>query len=152
MPWRSKILRVVAWVIAGLSVIVFVAAATVRVDEYWLRRKAERFLADLKSLEMRKSTYQDAQLVIDRWKDDISQRGLCQPNRCDVVMGIGNFWNHHSEFFAHHQELEHVWRVLGGRRVLIDGYIRVRNGVVWGKGIRAVFVTYSAEHEVDLVG
>jgi hypothetical protein len=154
MPKTRKILRVLAWVIAGLCMIIFIAAAAVRVDEYLLRRNAEHFLADLKSLELRKSTYQDARLVMDRWKDSIHQEGPCQPNRCDVEIGIGDFWNHHWEFFTHHQKLEQLWRVLGGRPAQIDGYIRVRKGIVWGKGIRALVVSYSAEHEedVDLIG
>ncbi len=147
-------LRVLAWVIAGLCVIVFIAAAAIRVDEYLLRRNAEHFLADLKSLEMRKSSYHDARLVIDRWNNNIHQEGPCQPNRCDVEIGIGDFWNHHWEFFTHHQRLGQLWRVLGGKPALIDGYIRVRKGIVWGKGIRAMVVSCSARHEedVDLIG
>lgn len=150
MPRRRRILRVLAWVIAGLCVLVMIPAAAIHVDEYLLRRNAERFLADLKSLEMRKSTYHDARLVIDRWKDNIHPQGPCQPNRCDVEIGIGDFWNRHWEFFTHHQRLEQVWRVLGGRPALIDGYIRVRNNIVWGKGIRAIILSYSAEHEEDV--
>jgi len=60
----KKIARVVSWVVAGLCVIVLILAVGVRVDQYLLRRNAERLLTDLKSLEMRKSTYRDARRVI----------------------------------------------------------------------------------------
>lgn len=69
MPHTRKILRAGGWVISGLCGIILISAAAIRVDQYLLRRDAERLLSDLKSLEMRKSTYQDASLVIDRWKE-----------------------------------------------------------------------------------
>ncbi len=91
MPQIRKILRTLGWVIAGLCAIALILAAAIRVDQYLLRRKAERLLADLKSLEMRKSTYQDARQVIDRWDEEMHQEGSCQPSRCDVRISLGDF-------------------------------------------------------------
>jgi hypothetical protein len=142
--------RVFAWVIAGLCVIVLTPAAAIRVDQYLLRRNAEHLLADLKSLEVRKSTYPDARRVIDRWNASAHQQSPCEPNRCDVEIGAGDFFDHHREFFIHHQKLMQVWRILGGRPTLIDGYIRVRRDVVWGKGIRAVVFSHSTRYEGDI--
>ena len=99
---------------------------------------------------MRKSTYQDAQHVIDHWKESVHEQGRCQPNRCDVEIGVGGFYDRHAKFFIHHQRLLQVWRGLGGRPAEIDGYIRVRRDVVWGKGIRAIVLGYSAGQEDDL--
>jgi len=154
MPPTRKILKVIAWVTAGPCVIMFIAAGAIRVDEYLLRRNAEHFLADLRSLEMRKSTYNDARLVISRWQDNIHAQSPCQPNRCNVEIGIGDFYDHHWTFFSRHPQLQQIWRVLGGRPAMIYGYIRVQNGIVWGKGIRAIILSYSAEHQegVELVG
>ncbi|MGA7693557.1 MAG: hypothetical protein WCA76_00940 [Candidatus Sulfotelmatobacter sp.] len=149
MPQTGKVFRVLTWVIAGLSAIVLIPAAAIRVDQYLLRRDAERLLADLKSLELRKSTYHDARKVIDRWKI-IHQEGPCEPNRCEVEIGVGSFFDHHQEFFIHHQKLTQVWRILGGRAAEIDGYIRVRRDVVWGKGIRAIVLSYSTRYQDDI--
>ncbi len=147
MPHLKKIFRVIGWVVAGLCAIVLILAVAIRVDQYLLRRKAERLLADLKSLEMRKSTYQDAQLVIDRWKDSIHQEGLCQPSRCDVQISLYDFYMRHFRFFGDHQRLERVFRVLGGRPAMIDGSIRVRKDFVWGKGIFAMVRSPSARYD-----
>lgn len=153
MPRTRRILRLLARVFSGLCVIVLIPAVAIRVDQYLLRRKAEHLLADLKLLEMRKSTYHDAQQVVDRWKDSIHQAGTCQPNRCDVEIGLGGFFDHHREFFIHHERLTQAWRILGGRPTEIDGYIRVRRDVVWGKGIRAIVLTYSVDYgDINLVG
>src|SRR4051812_8208024 len=154
MRQTRTMLRLLAWVIAGLVVAVLVSAGALRVGQDLLRRKAERLLADLKSLEMRKSTYHDARQVIDRWKDSIGQEGSCQPSRCDVEIGITDFLYHHFEFFTRHQRVLQAWRLLGGRPSQIDGYIRVRRDVVWGKGIRAIVLAYSAgyKEDVNLIG
>jgi hypothetical protein len=154
MRQTRKIFRVLAWVIASLCVAVLIPAGAIRVDQYLLRRKAEHLLTDLKSLEMRKSTYYNARQVIDRWKNGIQQDGPCQPNRCDVEIGVSGFFDQHREFFVHHQRVMQVWRVLGGRPAEIDGYIRVRRDVVWGKGIRAIVLSHSAgyEDDVNLIG
>lgn len=143
-----------AWVIVGLCIIVLILGAAIRLDQYLLRRKAEHLLSDLRSLEMRKSTYDDAQRVIDRWKENIHQRSPCQPNRCDVEIVIGGFYFHNEEFFVHHPKFMRVWQVLGGRPAGVDGYVRVRKNVVWGKGIRAIVLGYSAAQgwDVELVG
>jgi len=154
MPQTRKTRRVLVWVIAGLCVPVLIPAGAIRVDEYLLRRKAEHFLTDLKSLEMRKSIYQDARQVIDRWKDSVHPMGTCQPNRCDAEIGISDFFDHHMAFLTRHQKIMQVWRVLGGRPAEIDGFIRVRRDVVWGKGIRAIVLGYSAGYkdDVNLIG
>jgi len=146
MQRTRRILRVVGWVTAGLCAIILILAVAIHVDRYVLRRKAEHLLADLKSLEMRKSTYQDARLVIDLWKDSIHQEGSCQPSRCDVWISLGDFFVRHQVLLANHQRLAYVlgyvYQLLGGRPAMIDGSIRVRKNIVWGKGIKAVVASY----------
>lgn len=147
MPQTKKILRVIGWIVAGLCAIVLLLAVAIRIDQYLLRRKAERLLVDLKSLEMRKSTYQDARRVIDRWKDSIHQQGPCQAARCDVRIFLGDFATRHQVFFANHQKLAYrfssIYRFLGARPEMINGSIRVRKNIVWGKGISVLIENYS---------
>lgn len=132
--------------IVGLCAISLILAVAIRVDQYLLRRNAERLLADLKSLEMRKSTYRDARLVIDRWSEEMHQEGPCQPYRCDARISLGDFLVRHRELFANHQRLAYGWgyvcRLLGARPAMIDGSIRMRRNIVWGKGIRATVLSH----------
>ncbi len=147
MPQTRKILRMLGWVIAGLCVTVLILAAAIRVDQYLLRRKAERLLADLKSLEMRKSTYQDARQVMDRWEEEMHQEGPCRPYWCDVWITLGDFIARHQVFFANHQKFTYwfrsIYRFLGARPEMITGSIRVRRNFVWGKGIGALIENYT---------
>jgi hypothetical protein len=153
MPTTKRILRMTSWMIVGLCAISLILAVAIHVDQYLLRRRAERLLSDLKSLEMRKSTYQDARQVMDRWKDSIHQEGPCQPYRCDVQISPFDFFNRHWRFLVDHQRLMRVYRVLGGRPAMIDGSIGVRKNIVWGKGIFAMVESPSADHEdgIELV-
>ena len=41
-----------------------------------------------------------------------------------------------------HQALVYVYQLLGGRPAMIDGFIRVRKNIVWGKGINAGVASY----------
>jgi hypothetical protein len=134
---ERRILRATGLVIAASCVVVFLLAATVRINQYRLRRNAEQLLADLKSLTMRESTYADARRVIDRWHDDMRQDGPCRPSWCDVQISLNDLWSGHLEFFFSHDKLAHGYLLLGGRPAQIVGTIRVRNNIVWGKGIVA---------------
>jgi hypothetical protein len=139
----TKIFRVVGWLVVGLCAIPLALALAIRVDQYLLRKNADHLLADLKSLEMRRSTYGDARAVIDRWHDNIRE-GPCRPSWCDVEISLGDFLARHT-FLAYHQKLADAYRLLGGRPAMIEGSIRVRNNVVWGKGI----VAYIESHAVS---
>src|ERR1700676_911538 len=143
MAQTKKIACVVSWVVAGLCVPVLILAVGVRVDQYLLRRNAERLLTDLKSLEMRKSTYRDARQVIDGCNEEMHQEGPCRPYWCDVRISLGDFLVRHEMLFADHQRLEYVYQLLGGRPARIDGFVRVRKDIVWGKGIIANIVSDS---------
>jgi hypothetical protein len=123
-----------------------ILAVAIRADQYLLRRNAERLLADLKSLEMRRSTYRDARQVMDRWSEEMHLEGPCQPYKCDARISLDDFFIGHQKLFANHQSLayglRYLYRLLGGRPATIHGDIRVRKNVVWGKGIRAVVVSH----------
>lgn len=139
MRQTRQFIRLVGWAIAGLCLIALILAAAIRIDKYLLRRDAERLLSDLKSLEMRKSTYEDARQVIDRWSAETRQEGPCQPYWCDVRISLGGFATRHQMFFANHPHLGHLYYWLSGKRGgLVEGFIRVRKNVVWGKGMETI--------------
>lgn len=125
---------------------VFLTAGAIRVDQYVLRYRAERLLSDIRSLELRRSSYADARKVIDRWWDDAREDGPCRPDWCDVEIGICNLGWCHSEFFINHQGILNLYRRLGGRPASAYASIRVRDQKVWEKGLRVIVEsTYSRE-------
>ena len=135
MSLKRKILRAIAWVIGSLLGILLMLDAAIHFDQYLLRRKAERLLADIQSLELRKSTYADAQRVMDRWKDNVYEDGQCQKDLCDARIYLRDFAWKHREFLANHKSLVILYRMLGGRPALVSASLAVRNAVVWQKEI-----------------
>jgi hypothetical protein len=122
-------------------------AAAVRLDQWLLRRSAEHLLSDLRSLELRESTYGDARKIMVRWHNDLRQGGPCQQVRCDFQVVIGDTFWRYSDYFAYHPRLALLYRSLGGRAAAVWGFVHVREGLVVGKGIEAGVESHSVSSE-----
>jgi len=132
---RSKILRALIWLSAGLAISVVLLSAAIHLDQYLLRLCADRLLSDIRSLELRKSTYTDARRVIDYWWDDAREQGPCRPDWCDIKINLTDpAWNR-AEFTLRTPTLSKISRWLGARPAMVDAGIRIRSGVVVGKTI-----------------
>lgn len=121
----------------------------VRLDNYILRRRAERLLADIRSLDLRKSSYSDAQKAWDRYPHNVQTEGPCRPSRCDVSIALdGTAWRH-IEFLGKHQQLLDFYSRIGGRLAYVRASIRVRNNAVWGKSFWEIVESGNCERDSD---
>jgi hypothetical protein len=132
---RKRILRILAWLLGGACMTVVLLAGVILLDQYLLRRRAEHLLSDIRSLELRKSTYLDARGVIDRWWDEAHQQGPCRADWCDVEISLTDFAWSHAEFLFRTPTRSRIFRWLGARPAIVGASIRVRNDVVLGKAI-----------------
>ena len=73
---RRRILRLFGWLLTGLVVLIALLAGAIRVDQYLLRRRTERLQTDIRSLELRKGTYEDARQLEGRWFEVRERRCL----------------------------------------------------------------------------
>ena len=147
MSLKRKILRAIVWMIVSLLGILLVLVAAIHLDQYLLRRKAERLLADIQSLELRKSTYADARRVMGRWNGDMRKFGPCQRDSCDVQIDLRDFAWRRFRFLGEHEVLEMLYRILGGRPAWVGAFIGVRDDTVWQKGIET-WIEYPAGNNV----
>jgi hypothetical protein len=76
----KKIVRILAWFLAAVLASILLLAAAIRVDQYVLRYRAERLQSDIRSLELRKSTFADARRLEGRWFDNTKEK-VCRPFR-----------------------------------------------------------------------
>jgi hypothetical protein len=129
--------RLLTRFVAGMLIFLFLLAAVIRLDHYLLRWRAERLLSDIRSLDLRKSTYVDARNVINRWRDDTRQQGPCRTDWCDVEITLNKNVLDRMTLLWRHPTLITAYRWLGGRPAMIIASIRVRNNVVVRKGIDA---------------
>jgi len=151
-----KIARTLARFAALLCIAIFLLALGIRLDQYLLRFRAERLLSDIRSLELRKSTYEDARRLEDRWLDE-SKEAVCRASSCDLQISVGNMGTRHLNFLLNHLIVRAVYHGLGGRVAGAGAFLRVRDNLLWGKGIGRAIETLSTESdgrnvEYDLEG
>jgi hypothetical protein len=130
----GKIVRALKWLITAAIGAALLLVAAIHLDAYALRWRGERLQSDIRSLELRKSTYADARRLERRWWSE-SKEGVCRPSWCDLQISLGNVANCHVEFFVNHPTVFSIYHRLGGRWACASAFIQVRDNVVWGKGI-----------------
>ena len=75
---------------AGIAVgaLVIALAGLMVIQQVVSRRRAERLLADVRELQLRKSTWEDAQKFMARWKDQGEVEGSCIKAECKYYVTI----------------------------------------------------------------
>lgn len=132
----KRVLRLLTWLAAVLCLSVVLLMVGVRLDNYALRRRAESLMVDIRSLDLRNSTFSDVQRVADRWPSEEEQEGACQRSRCDMQISLQNLAWRYGGFFSNHQRILNLYRRIGGRAAFVRASIRVRDNIVWGKSFR----------------
>jgi hypothetical protein len=123
----GRILRIIGVVVLAL---VAASAVFVRVQQNILRWRAEHLLADIREIQMGKSTWADAQRLMTRWGAWGAYEGSCSAERCEYRIEMDDSL---SVFLVRHAWLGESYRWLGGRGAAIVGSFTVRSGVIWGK-------------------
>jgi hypothetical protein len=140
--WRSgRILRV-----AGVAVLALVAvlAAYVQIQQHILRWRAERLLADIREIQMGKSTWADAQRLMTRWGAWGAWQGDCTERYCDFEISLDD-----SSGAFHHfpllrggnwgpelrwpRFLDRLYFWAGGRFAVVAASFTVRHGFIQEK-------------------
>jgi hypothetical protein len=150
-PWLvafiAKSLRrilICAGVVVGILILIPLA---VKVDAYLLRYRSERLLADVKSLEVRRTTAEEARRVLQKWEEDGLYHEISGDNwtfgtvQADPIT-LRVFRDSHNEFlWGGIWWAEWASRFMGWRPVEVAVQIDVRKGVVWDKSLRVTVQT-----------
>jgi hypothetical protein len=68
------------WVLTSLLVIYLVLLAAVQISQ---RRRAEHLLSDLRGLHLERSSWSDAQALMQRWGRWGGYKGTCDADHCE---------------------------------------------------------------------
>jgi hypothetical protein len=119
-----------------LAVLASVAAviATVQVQQQMVRIRAEHLLSDIRVLELRKSTWSDAQKIFARWDAWGQYDGLCNSSNCDYRIELGDSFSGQPRFPPNSPWVRRAYGFLGVRMNLIKANVLVKDGFVLGKG------------------
>jgi hypothetical protein len=145
-----RVLRATALTVFALLAALF---AFVQIQQHLLRWRAERLLADIRQIQMGKSTWADAQRLMYRWgKWNASWDSLeCSMRSCNYAISLddvshalhrfplidGGQWG--SELrWPRWMNRPYGWA--GGRFAVVRAEFEVRNGIIWSKSF-AVLLT-----------
>ncbi|HKM83301.1 MAG TPA: hypothetical protein VJY15_20365 [Candidatus Acidoferrum sp.] len=132
MSRRSQIRRLL-WYLApavmGLLIIVF---GTLRIQQWVLRHRAERLLADIQQIELRKTSFEDAQKLFGRWSKWGHYEGECTRRHCLFSIVLRDFLDGHPSLFKR-ASLNFLYSSLGGRPTEVYAGVTVIDGAVWEK-------------------
>jgi hypothetical protein len=138
--WR-KILRIVS-----IAVLILIASLTafVQFQQHLLRWRAEHLLADIRDLQLGKSTWPDAQKIMTRWGAWGEYRGSCTSERCSYRIELDESYGAFS-YATHRQNspgdflveccrrLYPIYFVLGGRSAAVLARVDIIDGHIWAK-------------------
>jgi hypothetical protein len=127
------------WVLTSLLVIYLVLLAAVQISQRITRRRAEHLLSDLRGLQLEKSSWSDAQALIQRWGRWGHYEGTCDADHCDyeihfdsVGMVTGPIVISERFFNLFSRSAEMATSVLGAHLPYVEGGFRLQNNLVIG--------------------
>ncbi len=145
------------WIrIAAIAILAPVVCliAIVRIQQYILRWRAERLLADIRQIQMGKSTWADAQRLMYRWGKWGMWEGECSSKKCDYQIAMEDFCHAFPIHIFPQAEIREEARpycaalyrpyyLLGGRFASIVARVGVKNGIIWTKSYSAAIDTFT---------
>jgi hypothetical protein len=125
--------RILFRAVVSIVLIAIVVATAVQLQLRLLRFRSEQLLSDIKSLEMRKSTWADAQHLMRKWGEWGHYDGTCTSEYCDYTIRLGDFFYRHRQLMPDSPWIREQYGRIGGRIIVVTAGLLVYNGVVWGK-------------------
>jgi hypothetical protein len=130
---RRILIRVVLFSLLGLAT----TAAAIHIEQRLLRTRAEDLLEDIRSLELRRSTWTDAQRVFTRWGAWGHYEGSCGSPHCDYEVSFGDIFVDHSRLVPDAPWARRAFEFFGVRMSLVTAHLLVTDGLVLGKEFTA---------------
>ncbi len=140
IAWSGR--KLCKWVLTSLLVIYLVLLATVQISQRITRRQAEHLLSDLRGLQLERSSWSDAQALMQRWGRWGRYEGTCDADHCD-------YWIHFysagmvpeptatSERFVNlfGRSAERAAPMLGAHLTYVEGGFHLQNNLVVGTSL-----------------
>jgi hypothetical protein len=127
------------WVLTSLLVIYLVLLAAVQISQRITRRRAEHLLSDLRGLQLERSSWSDAQALIQRWGRWGHYEGTCDADHCDyeihfdsVGMVTGPIVISERFFDLFSRSAQMATSVLRAHLPYVEGGFRLQNNLVIG--------------------
>ena len=131
--------RIAFRILAALLALVVVIAVAVPIRQRLFRRRAERLLADMQSIELHKTDWSNAQELMHRWGAWGRYEGTCTWANCKYTVLLSDWSGYRTDFDERGWLRRAAWpfftsplyRVLGGRIGAFYVGFTVQDGTIW---------------------
>lgn len=133
-----------AGVVVGVLLLITLA---LKADAYVLRHRSERLLADVRSLQVRKTTAAEARRVVQKWQKEtldfeiVGDKWRLWTSLADSITSMEARYTRNDSMWAWVMRVEWASRFMGWRRMGVQTLIDVRKGVVWDKSFTVIVQT-----------
>jgi len=149
---RPHLLRRILFRVAlGLFAVMLIFVLAIQIQLHILRNRAEHLLADIQSLELRKTSWQEAQQLFSKWRQWTKYDPSCNGAHCSfgvilrdlyfqhigIVSRLDDFADRHPKLFGDPNVFMHAYIHMGGRPAIIFAQVGMHDGVVWEKDYSA---------------
>lgn len=135
--WRGW--KLCLWVLTSLLVIYLILLAAVQISQRIARRRAEHLLSDLRGLQLERSSWSDAQALMQRWGRWGHYEGTCDTDHCDyrihfdsAGMVTGPTATSERFFNLFSRSAEMATTVLSAHLPYVEGGFHLQNNLVVG--------------------
>jgi hypothetical protein len=111
--------------------------ASIQIEQHVLRRRAERLLSDIRSLEIHRSSLSDVQRLSGKWGRLAHYQGNCADGSCSLEILWKDFSLRHIEFLSRLDTL-HFFILAGGRPEQVSARVTVEKDAVVGKAFHVL--------------
>jgi hypothetical protein len=142
----------------SFGALLFLTLLTSQIEQHLFRRRAELLLSQLQSLELRKTSWQDAQTQFQSWGANREFDKGCSSQKCSLKITLNEFVLGHltqrnlfeklDDYFRWRLKLSYsegpfvhaefwlirLYMCMGGRPARVIANIGMRDGTVWSKG------------------
>jgi hypothetical protein len=161
-----RLLKPLVVVLLSACTLVLLSWLGSQIEQRTYRRRVQILLSEVQSVQLRKTTWDEAQVLFRRWADDRRYDPHCDSTQCSLEITLDNAAYHFiasgnvlvklddyfrwkfkrsydvGPFVRAESWLFRLYIRAGGRPATVSVNIGMRNGVVWGKAMTVSIETY----------
>jgi hypothetical protein len=153
----------------GFCVLFSLVLIASQIEQRLFRHRAELLLAEIQSLELRKTPWHEAKTQLQRWRETSEFSGICNEQKCSLKITLDelvlayasktNLFIRLDDYFRWRLKLSYdvgpfvrlefvllrAYMRMGGRPARVVATVGMRDGIVWNKGFSVFIETYAQE-------
>lgn len=158
MKARKRWVRILRFIAVVVGVCLAVMVGVVQGQQWLLRWRAERLLADVRAIQLGKSTVTDAQHLMDKWGAWGERQGDCAKDWCEFHVSFDDPSNALGRFpvlddgqwesrLRWPRWMNRPYRWAGGRFAEVEADFEVRHGMIWSKSFAVLITPLPEEYD-----